>query len=547
MRFTIGTIAGLLFLCGAAVQAQPPGTPPSPEQAAETGPLRSGDFKVYDIKGIPTSHEVTLKTRFNDQPLAATLFQLAALAQPVWVDDPTEQPVAPSPGAADANAIDGAVTSAPNSGEVEVDDGCTNLTWYRLEQAEPEPPRYVEVENRFGVQRLTLRKPRFLLAPARPCGFAAASATEGNSQLDHFKGYEVTDCRPVNRVVSLLDPSGICESHVPVLKPRYVALPVEKTHDGNVTEITDPDRCLAFYEIQSTSEPLVTVGIEDQFAQCDVCLRKAVLLGTPSRVTLIDTATDLDNFQVYDARDVPVEEVVKLQGPFEQDARQALAHLMTSAATPVGIDGADVIDTRAHFTWYAINDSSLDPVRTVTIWNRFGEQRLNLGRAAVMLVPAGVDGAAAPADLDHYKGYLVLNSSDFRPEFVDLEDAFKVSEQTEVRGPALFCVPVTKTHGDAQSGPIQRVRDHLTFYGTDGGLVTDRSLGLRDQFGAYETELTKRIMLGVPTMRLDVFPPIPPARVNEAADELQASRQPARARGLSSAVGLFQKLLGEGF
>jgi hypothetical protein len=215
---------------------------------------------------------------------------------------------------------------------------------------------------------------------------------------------------------------------------------------------------------------------------------------------------------------------------------------MTSIAAPVNIDGTGLIDSRAHFTWYAINDSSLDPVRTVTIWNRFGEQKLSLGRATFLLVPAGADGATAPTDLDHYKAYIVLTSSSFRPEYVNLEDSFGVNERTEVLGPVLFCVPVIKSHGDAQREPIQRNRDNLTFYGTNGGLISDTSPSIQDQFGGYDPELRKRIMLGVPTLRLDVFPPIQRPRANQADDEMTASKP--RARGLSNAVSLFRTLFG---
>ncbi len=574
MRMTTLAISGCLMLLATIVAALPPASAPGSPPDAIPGWASSGDFKVYDAVGIPTHHEVTLKSQFDADHHPATLVQRAALAVPVHIFDPSATPdgvsngpssgaqaaadelkevpppvadaageVAPAAPLPDANlaGVDGAAPS-PTDRPAPPTADCSLLTWYRIEDAPAEPPRYVEVRNRFGTQRLTIRQPRFLLAPSAECGSGGGGGGGGlasGAPLDHYKAYEVLDCRPIDDVVGLLD-ANCCEKQIPVLKPKYVAVPVEKRHGDTLTEITDPDRYLTFYEIQSYLDPQVKVPVEDQFGQCAICIRKPVLVGTPTHLSVIDTDTDLDNFQVYDSTDAALEEEVRLEGPFDNFPRKALAHLMTSVATPVDVDGLGVINAGAHFTWYAINDSATDPVRTVTIWNRFGEQRLNLGRAVFMLVPAGAHGGAASSELDHYKAYVVLNAASFLPDAVTLRDEFGVQAQTAVRGPALFCVPVSKTHGEADATPVHRARDHLTFYAIRGAAIDDTSLGVQDQFGNYDAELRERIMLGVPTLRLDVFPPLPASRTRPAMEENMAAKP--RARGLSTVVGLFQSL-----
>ena len=96
MRYAIQTAAGCLLLLGTVVLAQQPGI--SEPGVAEPGVSEPGipepgnsepdipepgidqpalaDFKVYDLHGVATDYEVTLKTQFDDQPRPATLTEL---------------------------------------------------------------------------------------------------------------------------------------------------------------------------------------------------------------------------------------------------------------------------------------------------------------------------------------------------------------------------------------------------------------------------------------------------------------------------------------
>jgi len=111
--------------------------------------------------------------------------------------------------------------------------GFTTQTWF------------VEVDNQFGTQELTVYGPIKLGVPTQK---VEPGAHEPPVCLDHFLLYKVIEGPSVDVVVGLYDQFHD-EPEVLVVQPVFFANPVRKTHGGIVTEIKNPEAYLVFYEI----------------------------------------------------------------------------------------------------------------------------------------------------------------------------------------------------------------------------------------------------------------------------------------------------------
>jgi len=111
--------------------------------------------------------------------------------------------------------------------------GFTTQTWF------------VEVDNQFGTQELTVYGPIKLGVPTQK---VEPGAHEPPVCLDHFSLYKVIEGPSVDVVVGLYDQFHD-EPEVLVIQPVFFANPVRKTHGGIVTEIKNPEAHLVFYEI----------------------------------------------------------------------------------------------------------------------------------------------------------------------------------------------------------------------------------------------------------------------------------------------------------
>ena len=119
----------------------------------------------------------------------------------------------------------------------------------------------VVVKNQFGIQELTVSGPGGMSAPAQklepfyhdpPVGF------------DHYLVYGIIGGQPVNEVVDLYDEFDYF-ADVQVLQPVYFSNPVRKIHDGEVTEILNPELCFVVYVLGPPYSPVYGVRAVDQF------------------------------------------------------------------------------------------------------------------------------------------------------------------------------------------------------------------------------------------------------------------------------------------
>lgn len=432
-------------------------------------------FKAYRVQEVVTEHVVSLEGQFDDQPIPATLQRLEMLANPVGID-----------------------------GEA-IKNRQQHLTWYRLQQASKEPLRVVEVENRFGQLRLTLGQPVFLLAPAEKKEAGSAAPTD----LDHYKVYEVRQTKCVhraNRSVDLRDSLGE-EKQVEVRFPRYLAVPVEKTVGGQRFPIHNAEEHLTIYEIRERKYSVGQWQVEDQFGTRDLTIENSELLCVPSRKREITPPQGLDHFQIYDVIDQPADHQLLLRGQFDRRSVETRLRRITQVATAVRKNDEPFVNEDAHFTVYQIVQQVADPIRMVQAWNQFGEQQLWIGAAHQLLVPAQRPaGNALAGEVDHYLCYPVVRRCSFSPTRVTLDDRWGEPREVSVTTPMWFCVPVT-----AGLGEIHNELNHLVIYRISPRHEPDQAdVEVEDRFGVWDLTLRQSMMLAVPTLKFEFFPPLAP-------------------------------------
>lgn len=211
---------------------------------------------------------------------------------------------------------------------------------------------------------------------------------------------------------------------------------------------------------------------------------------------------------------------VRLEGQFDRRPIGVSLQRLIHVVFPADRYGAE-IPNAGLFTDYEIKENWPEPVRTVLIRNRFGDQELSLGRPFRLLVPAGRDGGPT-AGFDHYKCFVVLRSClKRRIQCVD-PDVTELPARLSAGGACMFCVPVAKLH-DGTLTEITAPDTHLTFYSTTN-IDARRTLEVQDQFRTYDLQQRTKVMVGVPTYKLSVFPPVPRRVTPTPVDDNQASR-----------------------
>jgi hypothetical protein len=473
----------LLTVCGVAT---------AQDQGAQDEPFVIDNSKVYDVRDHRVDAQMTLKGVFDEQPKEVTIDRLCCFSNPVRVND---------------NPL------------LEVQN---HFKWYRLIQKEREPLRVIWIKNQFGTrQRITIGRPVYLVAPAE-----LSFQNSPQQRLDYYKFYEVIQgkCTPrLDKRAKLVDQFSE-EKDALVRKPRYFGVPVEKTQDGETIQVKNADDYITVYDIDVPSASYGLWPAEDEFGIHDLAVGRALLVGMRSRMQQISAPEKLDYFKFYDVADIAVDEEFELIGQFD---RQPLEHRISRLlhfANPVRVNDRPLIDKNAHLFFYRLHPAEVDaedlddpeellkkinvePVRTVRVWNQFGEQQLWLGRAKYLLTPCEKkeQGLEFPDDLDEYKCYTVLRSCGTYSHEVDLEDQFGREERVNVGSPILFCVPVA-LDGDWED--INNKRDHLTIYPT-AHRKYDIEKEAEDKFGAQDLKIGRSVMLGAPSLKFEVFPPVP--------------------------------------
>jgi len=157
-----------------------------------------------------------------------------------------------------------------------------HLMLFILEGVEPAGEWVVEVNNQFGEQELTVSGPSGLAVPTRkdPHGEPVG--------LDYFLLYEVTNSPSMDVIVDLTDEFGGGDNNFEMVEPFAFVFgnPVQITHDGQGTDIVNPDDYLVFYwmEDEDAVAEIHTVDVSNLFGQwnLDVYQGDEALLAVPS-------------------------------------------------------------------------------------------------------------------------------------------------------------------------------------------------------------------------------------------------------------------------
>lgn len=214
------------------------------------------------------------------------------------------------------------------------------------------------------------------------------------------------------------------------------------------------------------------------------------------------TDLKLDYFHVYRTKAIDTPAEIALQGQFDPRRVKARLAFLDLFANVAAKNREPVFDKAAHLTGYRLFTSD-ERVRTVEIEDQFGRQRLTIGNATYLLVPAKKAGVASER-LDHYKVYTVLRSAGPLNKTVTVKDQFGAVELM-LRQPMAFAVPVKKTHETTL--PIINDMAHLTLYAIEPAKSDKpieyemRAIRIADQFGTRSLGLFRSFRLAVPGLK----------------------------------------------
>ena len=161
-----------------------------------------------------------------------------------------------------------------------ISDPDNHLTLYAIDYEEMPGVWEVTVNNQFGNDQLLLVEGPYWLAVPTQKGDHDEPVC-----LDHFLVYDVVDYMGAYPGVPVLlsDQFSLEPVEKTVKEPWYFANPVQKTHDGEITDIKNDDH-LVFYEISGGAFFMEDLSIVNQFGPqlIDVYESEGDILGVPS-------------------------------------------------------------------------------------------------------------------------------------------------------------------------------------------------------------------------------------------------------------------------
>jgi hypothetical protein len=340
--------------------------------------------------------------------------------------------------------------------------------------------------------------------------------------LDHYLLYEVIESTPMDPVLVQLNDQFEGEPDAFVVAPRFLANPVKKTHDDEVTDVLDPNTHLVFYDIEVSGgnelEPTVDVEAKNQFGDQDFVAYLSAFLAVPSeKVELPPPA--LNHFRGYwvDPGEIITDTPVQLEDQFHAGAPidvivKGYSDLYSFFCNPVEkwIDegqGSPIWHPDDHLYMYEIEYAAPE-CWLVEVSNQFGNQILTVFGPVALAVPTQKEDHEAPVGLDHYLVYEVIGYETTVDKGVYLVDQFIAGQEVTVTKPVLFANPVQKTHGDVVT-PVEHPNAHLVFY--DLGVVdsfhrewitVNNQFGEQDIYPYYGPPALGPPIIGVPSHKL---------------------------------------------
>lgn len=207
--------------------------------------LKLNHFKVYKQYELTGPEEVSLRGQFDRKPVRAKLQQMDYFANPV------------------------------RKNRARIWDKNAHLGFYQL-HGPSEPKRVVVIRNQFGLQKLILGRPVYLLVPSEK--IEKGSAFPKN--LDHYKAYDVLEGQAIFEKVRLADQIDKQEK-ISVEKPRLFCVPVRKVHGKKKFGVRKRKAHLTFYDITPKIYKVPKRG-KDQFGKHKLLLATSVFLGVPT-------------------------------------------------------------------------------------------------------------------------------------------------------------------------------------------------------------------------------------------------------------------------
>jgi hypothetical protein len=360
--------------------------------------------------------------------------------------------------------------------------------------------RSVEVKNQFGTQNLTVYGPWGLAVPTQKEGHQPPVA------LDHYLLYYVMEGTSVEQYVNLGDEFGN-QTEVYVTTPVFFANPVQKTHDGNVTKIVNPDVHAVIYSI-SGGYFEKTVQVANQFGEQALNVSGPDYLAVPSE-KIVPPAPPLDHFKCYGVANPPTLKDVYV-GLMDQfgiyDGVQVnYADWFCNPVTKVHGQETPIVNPDNHLTVYSISLSGEPQYWQVEVQNQFGPQTLTVYGPVALAAPTQKlepGGHGPPSYLDHYLLYQVVEGSDLNAT-VDLDDEFPgAAPGVNVTTPVYFANPVLFKY-NYSSGDMTGAWNpeaHLVFYAISDNPEFQSPVLINNQFELQSLDLVPiEELLAVPS------------------------------------------------
>jgi hypothetical protein len=323
--------------------------------------------------------------------------------------------------------------------------------------------------------------------------------------LDHFTYYSVDSTLDIGQSVTLEDQFGTFNATV-----EYALAfcnPAEKSHDGNVTQMWNPDHHFTLYELNYT-EPAVYQSVEilNQFGLQNMTVIGPWGLLVPTQKEGHEAPVGLDHYSYYEVVGLPSPVTVNVS-LLDQFGKQIEVEVYGPIAlfTPVKKthDGkvTEILNPDVHMAMYIMASGNFS--KTVQVANQFGEQALNVSGPLCLLVPSEKIVPPAPP-LDHFKCYNVTAAPPVM-DVVNVVDQFSEYMGVTVLEPDWFCNPVDK-NGEGMTNPD----NHLTVYNITGVSQGWWYVEVDNQFGLQELTVYGPVALAAPTWKVDPGPHEPP-------------------------------------
>jgi len=233
--------------------------------------------------------------------------------------------------------------------------------------------------------------------------------SEAVATTDHYLVYDVKETKHTDKFEKMtveLSDQFETDAIYKVEKPHHLYNPVQKTHDGATTEISDEISHLLGYKIKTPKdadkfEKVTNVLVQNQFGDIIVDVKKPKLLLVPSAKNHFTVPDELNpitinHFKCYDvkeSKDTPkfVKRTVTIYDPNFELTQDFEVKKPKHLCTPVDKNGEGIVDAENHLMCYDLKKMKGEPKfekRNVFTNNQFGSDDLEVKKQHQLCVPS---------------------------------------------------------------------------------------------------------------------------------------------------------------